>query len=126
MKKKFNFKAYIISTITILVSSIVVSLFGLSFAAYLNVEKENQTININMDYSEYFDKDKSDSGNKTYVITTGEHLRNLSKLVGIGAFTPDFTFVLGYDIDYSSEKEPLIPIGSDNTPFYSIFDGRYG
>ena len=34
-----------------------------------------------MDYSEYFDKDKSDSGNKTYVINTGEHLRNLSKLV---------------------------------------------
>ena len=124
MKKKFNFKAYIASTITILVSSIVVSLFGLSFAAYLNVEKENQTININMDYSEYFNKDKSDSGNKTYVITTGEHLRNLSKLVAIGAFTPDFTFVLGDDIDYSSEKEPLIPIGSDNTPFYSIFDGQ--
>lgn len=124
MKKKFNFKAYIISTITILVSSIVVSLFGLSFAAYLNVEKENQTININMDYSEYFDKDKSDSGNKTYVINTGEHLRNLSKLVAIGAFTPDFTFVLGDDIDYSSEKEPLIPIGSDNTPFYSTFDGQ--
>ena len=45
MKKRLvSFKIYFISVITILVTSIVVSLFGLSFAAYLNTEKQNQSI----------------------------------------------------------------------------------
>ena len=123
MKKRLvSFKIYFISVITILVTSIVVSLFGLSFAAYLNTEKQNQSININMDYSKYFDEENSDPLNKKYAISNSDHLRNLSKLVAIGAFTPDFKFNLINNITF--EGEPLIPIGSDNTPFYSTFDGQ--
>lgn len=123
MKKRLvNYKIYFISVITILIISIVVSLFGLSFAAYLNTEKQNQSININMDYSKYFDEENSDPLNKKYAISNSEHLRNLSKLVAIGAFTPDFKFNLIKNITF--EGEPLIPIGSDNTPFYSTFDGQ--
>ncbi len=123
MKKRLvNYKIYFISVITILVTSIVLSLFGLSFAAYLNTEKQNQSININMDYSKYFDEENSDPLNKKYAISNSDHLRNLSKLVAIGAFTPDFQFNLIDNITF--EGEPLIPIGSDNTPFYSTFDGQ--
>ena len=121
-KRPVSFKIYFISVITILVTSIVVSLFGLSFAAYLNTEKQNQSININMDYSKYFDEENSDPLNKKYAISNSDHLRNLSQLVAIGAFTPDFKFNLIDNITF--EGEPLIPIGSDNTPFYSTFDGQ--
>ena len=121
-KRPVSFKIYFISVITILVTSIVVSLFGLSFAAYLNTEKQNQSININMDYSKYFDEENSDPLNKKYAISNSNHLRNLSQLVAIGAFTPDFKFNLIKNITF--EGEPLIPIGSDNTPFYSTFDGQ--
>ena len=122
MKKSvFKIKIYICSIVVILISSIVISLFGFSVAAYLNSEQQRQTININMDYSSYFD-DTSNPSSKKYVISTSEHLRNLSKLVSVGAFTPDFTFVLKNSFTY--EGEPLIPIGSDNTPFYSTFDGQ--
>ena len=123
MKKAISkLKIYLISVVSILVTSIVISLVGFSFAAYLNTEQQNQTININMDYSQYFDGNNSNAESKTYAISTSDHLRNLSKLVAIGAFTPDFKFILTKDITF--DGEPLIPIGSDNTPFYSTFDGQ--
>lgn len=122
--KKFNkFKAYISSVITLLVSSLVISFVAFTYAAYLNHEAHKHTINVNFDYREYFDE-SSDVNNKIYYISTPEHLRNLSKLVAIGTFTKDYTFILKNDIDFSSENDPLMPIGSDNTPFYSTFDGQ--
>lgn len=122
--KKFNkFKAYISSVITLLVSSLVISFVAFTYAAYLNHEAHKHTINVNFDYREYFDE-SSDVNNKIYYISTPEHLRNLSKLVAIGTFTKDYTFILLKDIDFSSENDPLIPIGSDSTPFYSTFDGQ--
>ena len=123
MKPINKFKAYIVSVISILVSSIVISFVAFTYAAYLNHEEHIHKINVNFDYSEYFDV-SSDANNKIYYISTPEHLRNLSKLVAIGTFTKDYTFILKNDIDFSSENDPLIPIGSDNTPFYSTFDGQ--
>lgn len=123
MKAINKFKAYIVSVISILVSSIVISFVAFTYAAYLNHEEHIHKINVNFDYSEYFDV-SSDVNNKIYYISTPEHLRNLSKLVAIGTFTKDYTFILKNDIDFSSENDPLMPIGSDNTPFYSTFDGQ--
>ena len=123
MKAINKFKAYIVSVISILVSSIVISFVAFTYAAYLNHEEHIHKINVNFDYSEYFDV-SSDVNNKIYYISTPEHLRNLSKLVAIGTFTKDYTFILKNDIDFSSESDPLMPIGSDNTPFYSTFDGQ--
>lgn len=123
MKPINKFKAYIVSVISILVSSIVISFVAFTYAAYLNHEEHIHKINVNFDYSKYFDV-SSDANNKIYYISTPEHLRNLSKLVAIGTFTKDYTFILKKDIDFSSENDPLIPIGSDNTPFYSTFDGQ--
>lgn len=120
--KKFNkFKTYISSIICILVSSLVISFVAFTYAAYLNHEEHNHSINVKVDYSEYFGEG-SNPKDKVYYITSPEHLRNLSQLVAIGVFGPDYTFVLGNDIVYDSN--PLIPIGSDDTPFYSTFDGR--
>ncbi|MDD7622512.1 MAG: hypothetical protein SOY33_05215 [Candidatus Onthovivens sp.] len=122
--KKFNkFKAYISSVITLLVSSLVISFVAFTYAAYLNHEAHKHTINVNFDYKAYFGEG-SDVNNKIYYISTPEHLRNLSKLVAIGTFTKDYTFILKNDIDFSSENDPLMPIGSDSTPFYSTFDGQ--
>lgn len=123
MKKKvFSLKTYLSSTITILISSIIVSFISFSYAAYLNKEIHNHTITVNMDYSSYFDS--FDSESNTYVISSAEQLNNLSKLVAMGVFGPQHTFKLGNDIDYSESNEALIPIGSDDTPFYSTFDGQ--
>ena len=120
--KKFNkFKAYISSVITLLVSSLVISFVAFTYAAYLNHEAHKHTINVKIDYSEYFDKS---SQLHTYVIKTPEHINNLSKLVAMGVFGPNDTFLLGGNIDCSTFNDPLIPIGSDDTPFYSVFDGQ--
>lgn len=123
--KKFNkFKAYISSVITLLVSSLVISFVAFTYAAYLNHESHKHTINVNFDYKAYFGEG-SDVDNKIYTISTAEHLRNLSKLVAIGTFTKEYTFILANDINYTeTESDPLMPIGSDDTPFYSNFDGR--
>lgn len=124
MKKKIlSLKTYLSSIITILISSIIVSFISFSYAAYLNYEIHNHTITVNMDYSSYFSP-SSDSNNNTYVIETAEQLNNLSKLVAMGVFGPQHTFKLGADIDYANSNEALIPIGSDDTPFYSTFDGQ--
>ena len=120
--KKFNkFKAYISSVITLLVSSLVISFVAFTYAAYLNHETHKHQINVKIDYSEYFDKS---SQLHTYVIKTPEHINNLSKLVAMGVFGPNDTFLLGGNIDCSTFNDPLIPIGSDDTPFYSVFDGQ--
>ncbi len=128
MKSIKKFKAYLVSLITMLISSLVISFVAFSYAAYLNNEIHNHTINVNFDYTEYFDKSNSNASSKTYAISTPEHLRNLSKLVAIGTFTKDYTFVLSSDITWSTDTDtnidPLIPIGSDDTPFYSTFDGQ--
>ena len=123
--KKFNkFKIYISSVITLLVSSLVISFVAFTYAAYLNHESHKHTINVNFDYKAYFGEG-SDVDNKIYTISTAEHLRNLSKLVAIGTFTKEYTFILANDINYTeTESDPLMPIGSDDTPFYSTFDGR--
>ena len=124
MKKKIlSLKTYLSSIITILISSIIVSFISFSYAAYLNYEIHNHTITVNMDYSSYFSP-SSDSNNNTYVIETAEQLNNLSKLVAMGVFGPQHTFKLGANIDYADSNEALIPIGSDDTPFYSTFDGQ--
>ncbi len=123
--KKFNkFKVYISSVITLLVSSLVISFVAFTYAAYLNHEAHKHTINVNFDYKAYFGEG-SDVNNKIYTISTAEHLRNLSKLVAIGTFTKEYTFILAKDINYTeTESDPMMPIGSDDTPFYSTFDGR--
>ena len=65
--EKFNkFKAYISSVITLLVSSLVISFVAFTYAAYLNHETHKHTINVKIDYSEYFDKS---SQLHTYFIT---------------------------------------------------------
>ena len=76
-----------------------------------------------MDYSSYFSP-SSDSNNNTYVIETAEQLNNLSKLVAMGVFGPQHTFKLGKSFSYGANDPALIPIGSDDTPFYSTFDGQ--
>ena len=99
--KKFNkFKVYISSVITLLVSSLVISFVAFTYAAYLNHETHKHTINVKIDYSEYFD---NSSQLHTYVITTPEHINNLSKLVAMGVFGPNDTFLLGRNIDCSTE-----------------------
>lgn len=124
MKNKIlSLKTYLSSIITILISSIIVSFISFSYAAYLNYEIHNHTITVNMDYSSYFSP-SSDSNNNTYVIETAEQLNNLSKLVAMGVFGPQHTFKLGKSFSYGANDPALIPIGSDDTPFYSTFDGQ--
>lgn len=129
MKKKiFSLKTYLSSIITILISSIIVSFVSFSYAAYLNYEIHNHEITVNMDYSSYFATPTPEEAEtldaNTYLIKKPEHLNNLSKLVAIGVFGPQHIFKLGESFSYGDNDPALIPIGSDDTPFYSTFDGQ--
>ena len=69
------------------------SFVAFTYAAYLNHESHKHTINVNFDYKAYF-SEGSDVDNKIYTISTAKHLRNLSKLVAIGTFTKEYTFIV--------------------------------
>lgn len=118
MKNKRKKSRLAIVSMLLLITGTALSCLSISYAAYINKEKQEQTINISMDFSSLFGTE----GSNTYTITDSDQLRNLSRITYMGYSTPEMTFKLINDIDYSGEA--LLPIGSDDTPFYSIFDGN--
>ena len=108
-----------------IISSIVIGIassFVVTYAAIINkfVAENNLQYNVS-GYSAYFG---SGSGSKDlpFKITSSEHLRNLQKLNSLGVFDKDTYFELGENITY--EGDPLLPIGTDDVPFDSQFDGK--
>ena len=107
-----------------IISSILIGIassFVVTYAAIINkFVAENDIQYAVSGYSAYFNKG-SGSNDSPFEITTPDHLRNLQKLNSLGAFDENTYFQLGKDFTY--EGEALLPIGTDDMPFNSKFDG---
>lgn len=102
--------------------SLTLGLGGVTLAAYLNAveAKENAILDFN-DLSSYFASVEENDGERVFHLNTETHLQNLQRLVSIGLFGPSDTFVLDKDIDCAGT---LYPIGTDDMPFDSAFNGN--
>lgn len=104
--------------------AMVFSLGGITLAAYLNAIEAEYSNKIDFsDLGDYFNsitKD-ADTGKTIYQISSEDQLRNLQMLVSLGLFDEDDVFNLTTDINWSGT--PMAPIGSDDMPFNSTFNG---
>lgn len=102
--------------------SLILGLGGVTLSAYLNAieAKENAILDFN-DLSSYFASVQENEGERIFHLSSETHLQNLQKLVAIGLFGPSDTFVLDKDIDCAGT---LYPIGTDDMPFDSSFNGN--
>lgn len=102
--------------------SLTLGLGGITLAAYLNAveAKENAILDFN-DLSTYFAKVEENEGERVFHLNDETHLQNLQRLVSIGLFGPSDTFVLDKDIACTGT---LFPIGTDDMPFDSTFNGN--
>lgn len=101
---------------------LTLGLGGITLAAYLNAveAKENAILDFN-DLSSYFASVEENDGERVFHLNDETHLQNLQRLVSIGLFGPSDTFVLDKDIDCTGT---LYPIGTDDMPFDSAFNGN--
>lgn len=93
-------------------------------AAYLNAIEAEYSNKIDFsDLSGYFNgiSTDPDTGKTTYQIDNADQLRNLQMLVSLGLFDEDDVFNLTSNIPWSGT--PMAPIGSDDMPFNSTFNG---
>ena len=107
-----------------IISSILIGIassFVVTYAAIINKFVATNDLQYNVSgYSAYFasgqgiDKDP-------FIINESGHLRNLQKLNSLGAFNENTYFQLGKDFTYGGDA--LLPIGTDDMPFNSNFDG---
>ena len=107
-----------------IISSIVIGIassFVVTYAAIINkfVAENNLQYNVS-GYSAYFDSGQG-SNTDPFIINESGHLINLQKLNSLGAFNENTYFQLGKDFTYGGDA--LLPIGTDDMPFNSNFDG---
>lgn len=107
-----------------IISSILIGIassFVVTYAAIINkfVAQNNLQYDVS-GYSAYFAYG-SGSDTNPFRISSSDHLRNLQKLNSLGVFNENTYFQLSADITY--EGDALLPIGTDDMPFNSKFDG---
>ncbi len=102
--------------------SLTLGIGGVTLAAYLNAveAKENAILDFK-DLSDYFFSVEENEGERVFHLNDETHLQNLQRLVSIGLFGPSDTFVLDKDIACTGT---LYPIGTDDMPFDSAFNGN--
>ncbi len=104
--------------------ALVFSVGGITLAAYLNAIEAEYSNKIGFrDLGQYFNGVSTDSntGKTTYQISNADEFRNLQMLVSLGLFDEDDIFNLTSDITWSGTA--MAPIGSDDMPFNSTFNG---
>lgn len=104
--------------------ALVFSVGGITLAAYLNAIEAEYSNRIDFsDLRGYFYNVSTDAetGKTTYQISNADQLRNLQMLVSLGLFDEDDIFNLTQDISWTGD--PMAPIGSDDMPFNSTFNG---
>ncbi|HKM10979.1 MAG TPA: hypothetical protein VJZ05_01270 [Bacilli bacterium] len=123
--KKMNLK-----TILLLLGSIVTGAaasIGFASAAFIYNQQYQVPVDFNVGrLSTYFE---GGNGSETtpYLIATPDHLRNLQKLNVLGVFGKNTHFRLSSTIPTTGmvwSGENLMPIGSEDYPFFSQFDGN--
>lgn len=120
MKSKFKLVSLILLFSLLTASA---SVIGYTYAAYLNEGKYQNPLDINTSsFTSYFY-----GGNGTestpYLLSTPAHLRNLQKLTKLGVFHSNTYFSLNGNINWGDDPTPLLPIGTEDTPFNSQFNG---
>lgn len=110
---------------------VVFSIGGITLAAYLNTLQVENQVKVDFDdLRQYFASSQPNESNEgtTYVIqdkdglSASEQLINLQKIVALGLLTENDIIKLGQDFTWNSGT-PLSPIGTDEMPFNSTFDG---
>lgn len=119
MRLSFH-KALAASLTALLIASLSI-VTATSLAAYLTKGENKITLDFQSESigTTYFDGIDSDG---YYKISDASHLRNLQKLVSLGAFGANDKFILTQDIAWSGDD--LAPIGTDDMPFISVFEGN--
>ena len=103
---------------------VVFSIGGITLAAYINTLKIENKVKVDFsDLGQYFDGQvvKNDDQSYDITLTTVEDIRTLQKIVSIGLLDENDVITLGNDITWSGDW--LYPIGSEDMPFRSRFDG---
>ena len=120
MKKTFLYSALLICSL----ATGAVSVAAFSYAAYLNANQYELPIDANtVNISSMFSSGGSGTSAAPFLISTSADLRTLQKLNVLGVFSSTTYFRMNNDITYSGDA--LVPIGNEDYPFYSQFDG-YG
>lgn len=105
------------------VSAIAVSALSIAatYAAYLNHRKAEVSGSVNADFSAYFAGGNGEQSTP-YLIATADQIVALERLTKLGVFDSSTHFMLNADIDFGDKI--LTPIGTENAPFLSRFDGN--
>ncbi len=123
MKKKIALILSLISTIVVATAAAI----SFSYASYVYNTRFETPVDFNTGLlKSYFEGGSGTSGDP-YTISTPDHLRSLQKLNILGVFNENTHFQLSNNIatagmDWSGDD--LRPIGSEDYPFYSQFDGN--
>ena len=110
---------------------VVFSIGGITLAAYLNALQVKNEVKVDFDdLSQYFSGQITEETNAEGVRTRNieirlpEELISLQKLNALGLFGPEDTFYLTQDLTWNNDGPALNPIGTEEVPFESTFDGR--
>ena len=125
MKKIRNTNSKILFALSLMFATSALGLisFG-TMCAFQNKEQESFQYQTDIKpLSSYFDGGNGTSPENAYIISTEKTFINFQKLVQLGCFTYNTYFRLGANIDFSGDTTVLDPIGTENCPFNSQFDG---
>ncbi|MFA5422091.1 MAG: hypothetical protein WC344_04895 [Bacilli bacterium] len=123
MKKKITLVIYLISSIVIGTAATV----GFAHAAYVYNRQYETPVEYNAGVlSEYFESGDGSSSNP-YSIRYPDQLRSLQRLNVLGVFSENTHFKLDDNIPAAGldwDVTNLLPIGSEDYPFYGHFNGN--
>lgn len=123
MKRRKSLILALISAIVVSVSAVV----AFSYASYVYNHRFESPVEFNTGLLKSYFAGGEGTSNDPYVIEEPIHLRNLQKLNVFGVFSENTHFKLSDNIPTAGmnyEGDDLFPIGSEDNPFYSQFDGN--
>ena len=123
MKKSRNTNSKILLALSLMFATSALGLisFG-TMCAFQNKEQESFQYQTDIKpLTSYFDGGIGTLSNP-YIISDEQSFIDFQKLVQLGCFTYNTYFQLGADISFSADTV-LDPIGTENCPFNSQFDG---
>lgn len=123
MKKNIALVIFLVSCVVAGTAAAV----GLAYASYVYNRHYETPVEFNSGVlTNYFDGGNGTSSDP-YLIETPDHLRNIQKLNVLGVFSENTYFKLSNDIPSTGmtwSGDDLLPIGSEDYPFYSQFNGN--
>jgi hypothetical protein len=112
----------ILLTATLSIAS--ASVIAFTYAAYLNFDKYVHPLDVNTTALSAHFAGGTGTTSDPYLIANSDHLRNLQRLTVLGVFRSNANFALVDSFTWDNTNGPLLPIGTEDNPFYGTFDGR--